>query len=61
LQNVSAGTISVTIALRSCFWCSASDALEGAAWAASWTKIAGRYWLPVSGPWRLRVVGLWIA
>jgi len=41
--------------------CSASrDAIAASICPASWQKIADRYWLPKSRPWRLRVVGLWI-
>ena len=41
--------------------CSASRAATASAcWSAPWQKIAERYWLPKSQPWRFGVVGSWI-
>ena len=36
------------------------DRLALSSCSGEWKKIAERYWHPMSHPWRLRVVGLWL-
>ena len=62
-QNAEHGAISVTIGRRKRPEVSTS-ALRGArasSCSASWKKIAERYWVPTSGPWRLSWVGSWFS
>jgi len=53
-------TIRPSPASVSASWYSARVRIASLSWMSLVTKIAERYWEPMSLPWRSRVVGSWV-